>query len=73
MYTAIASNEHAISIYDAESGAYYSSIFITSGKIIGQPIVSSKTITVTYTEGGNNYMAVYDAQSLGFIRTQSLM
>ena len=71
-YTAVAGNEHNISIYDAVSGNYVSSLFITSGKIIGQPIVSAKTITVTYNEKGSNYMAVYDAESLNFIRTQSL-
>lgn len=71
-YTAVAGNEHNISIYDAISGNYVSSIFITSGKIIGQPIVSAKTITVTYNEGGSNYMAVYDAETLNFIRNQSL-
>jgi hypothetical protein len=71
-YTAVAGNEHNISVYDAISGNYVSSIFITSGKIIGQPIVSAKTITVTYNEGGSNYMAVYDAETLSFIRNQSL-
>lgn len=71
-YTAVAANQHSISIYDVTSGNFYSSLFITSGQIIGQPIVSAKTITVTFTEGGTNYMSVYDAQSLNFIRRQSL-
>lgn len=72
IYTAVASNEHNISIYEVESGTYHTSIFVTSGKIIGQPIVSAKTITVTFNEGGSNYMSVYDAESLRFIRRQSL-
>lgn len=71
-YTAVASNAHNITIYDAVSGNYVSSINVTSGQIIGQPIMSSKTITVTFTEGGCNYMSVYDAESLNFIRRQSL-
>lgn len=71
-YTAVASNAHNITIYDAVSGNYVSSINVTSGQIIGQPIMSAKTITVTFTEGGYNYMSVYDAENLNFIRRQSL-
>jgi hypothetical protein len=69
----VASNANNITIYDAVSGNYVASINVTSGQIIGQPIMSSKTITVTYTEGGNNFMNVYDANSFNFIRKQSLM
>jgi hypothetical protein len=72
MYTAVASNQHNMSIYDAENGGYIASINVTSGQIIGQPIVSANTITVTYNERGQNYMAVYDAKNLGFLRRQSL-
>jgi hypothetical protein len=72
VYTAVASNSHNITIYDAESGNYVSSINVTSGQIIGQPIVSANTITVTFTERGSNYMSVYDAHSLNFVRKQSL-
>lgn len=71
-YTAVASNQHNISIYDAETGGYISSLNVTSGQIIGQPIVSANTITVTFTEGGANYMSVYDSHTLGFLRRQSL-
>lgn len=71
-YTVVASNAHNITIYDAVSGNYISSINVTSGQIIGQPIMSPKTITVTFTEGGCNYMSVFDAQSFNFIRKQSL-
>lgn len=71
-YTAVASNAHNITIYDAVSGNYVSSINVTSGQIIGQPIMSSKTITVTFSEGGCNYMSVYDAESLNFLRRQTL-
>jgi hypothetical protein len=71
-YTAIADNQHNITIYDAVSGNYVSSINVTSGQIIGQPIVSANTITVAFTEGGSNYMSVFDAHSLNFIRRQSL-
>lgn len=71
-YTAVASNAHNITIYDAVSGGYVSSINVTSGQIIGQPIVSANTITVTFTERGNNYMSVYDVKSLSFLRRQTL-
>jgi hypothetical protein len=73
VYTAVAANPHNISIYDAVSGGYISSINVTSGQIIGQPIISANTITVTFTEGGVNYMSVYDAQSLNFVRRQTLI
>lgn len=71
-YTAVASNQHNITIYDAVTGGYISSINVTSGQIIGQPIMSANTITVTFIEGGFNYMSVYDAHSLNFLRKQTL-
>lgn len=71
-YTAVANNNNSISIYEVDSGNYVTSIFITSGQIIGQPIVSANTITVTYTESGANYMSVFDSKSLNFVRKQSL-
>lgn len=73
MYTAVANSKNSISLYDVESGGYRGTIFVTSGEIIGQPIVSAKTITVTYTEGGNNYMNVYDAERHNLIRIQALI
>lgn len=72
-FTAVASNAHNITIYEVETGNYFSSINVTSGQIIGQPIVSANTITVTFTEDGCNYMSVYDAKTLNFIRRQSLV
>lgn len=72
LYTAVASNAHNITIYDASSGNYVSSINVTSGQIIGQPIISSNTIAVTFTEGGCNYISIYDAKSLNFLRKQSI-
>lgn len=72
MCTAVANSKNSISLYD-ETGGYRGTIFVTSGEIIGQPIVSAKTITVTYTEGGNNYMNVYDAERHSLIRIQALI
>ena len=48
IYTAVASNQHNMTIYDAVSGNYIASINVTSGQIIGQPIMSPNTITVTF-------------------------
>lgn len=73
MYTAVANNKNSISLYDVENGGYRGTIFVTTGEIIGQPIVSPKTITVTYTEGGNNYMNVYDSERRNLIRVQALV
>lgn len=72
IYTAVANNNNSISIYEVDGGNYVTSIFVTTGQIIGQPIVSANTITVTFTEGGSNYMAVYDGQRFNFIRKQTL-
>lgn len=72
-YTAVAANSHNISIYDAVSGSYISSINVTSGEIIGQPIMSANTITVTFNEKGANYMAVYDINNLSFLYRQRLI
>lgn len=72
-YTAVASTKHNIGIYDAETGNYVKSLFVTTGEIIGQPIISAKTITVAYTEGGNNWMAVFDVNTHNLIRKQSLV
>jgi len=71
-YTAVASNQHNISIYDAVSGSYIASINVTSGQIIGQPIIAGDKINVTFTEKGSTYLSVYDAKSFSFIRKQSL-
>ncbi len=73
MYTAVANNRNSITLYNAETGAYVKTIFVTSGEIIGQPIVSAKTIIVTYTERGSNYMNVYDAQRHSLLRIQALV
>ena len=72
-YTAVASNAHNITIYDVTTGNYVASINVTSGQIIGQPIMSANTITVAFSEGGNNYMSVYDAHTFNFIQKQSLI
>ena len=71
-YTAVVATDHNISIYDAESGNYKCSLFVTTGKIIGQPLVSANTITVTYNEKGDNFIGVFDAQTLNFKYSQRL-
>ena len=72
MYTAVAADDHRINIYDARTGSFISCINVTSGCIIGSPMVSSDTISVVFEERGHRYMNVYDGRTLSFLRRQSL-
>lgn len=67
-YNAIAKDAHSITILDAVDGSYYGTLYITSGQIIGQPIVSPQTIVVSYQEGGHTYMNTYSTETRAFIQ-----
>jgi hypothetical protein len=45
---------------------YEGVIYITSGSIIGMPIVTPKSLSVQFTENGYNYMVMYDLPSRNF-------
>lgn len=64
--TAVAKDNNTIAIYDM-MGNPKTTIFVTSGQIIGQPQNTGSQITVTYTEGGQNYMSVYGLPNYNFI------
>lgn len=66
-YTAAANNQNSISIYDVEMGSYVTSIFVTSGQIIGQPVVSADKICVTFTEQGSTYIKIFDGQTFAYL------
>lgn len=68
---AVAKDNNTIAIYDT-LGSLKTSIFVTSGQIIGQPQNTGNQITVTFTEGGQNYMAVYGLPNFNFINKVSL-
>jgi hypothetical protein len=59
---------HSISLYDVDSGQYLGIIYVTSGSIVGSPIISQKTVSVTSSEGGVMYMSTYDMTTRAFVR-----
>ena len=59
---------HSISLYDVDSGQYLGVIYVTSGSIVGSPIISQKTVSVTSSESGVMYMTTYDMTTRAFIR-----
>lgn len=66
--TAVVKDTHSVTVLDAASGNYKATIFVTSGTIMGQPIVSANSIVVTYQEGGNMYSNTYSTASLAFMQ-----
>ena len=67
-FTVVVHDPHSVALYDAETGGYEGIIYVTSGSIVGTPIITPKTVTVTFTENGSTYMSVYDLPSKGFSR-----
>lgn len=59
---------HSISLYDVDSGQYLGIIYVTSGAIVGSPLISQKTVSVTSNEGGAMYMTTYDLTTRAFVR-----
>jgi hypothetical protein len=57
---------HSICLYDASTGSYEGIIYVTSGSIVGTPIISPKNVTVTYTENGSTYMSIFELPSKRF-------
>lgn len=70
--TAVAKDTHSITIIDTVSGGYKATIYVTSGTIVGQPVVSANTILVTYQEGGNTFSNTYSTESLAFMQRLQL-
>lgn len=70
--TASASSSHAITLIDVHTGAYMGSIYVTSGSIIGQPLVSADMIVVTYQEGGVTYINKYSTDTKAFMGRQRI-
>lgn len=68
VFTATIKDPHSVALYDAQTGNYEGIIYITSGSIIGMPIVTPKSLSVQFTENGLNYMSFYDLPSRSFNR-----
>lgn len=67
-FTVAVYDPHSISIYDVATGGYRGIIYVTSGSIIGNPIVTAKNISVTFTENGKTYISTYEMPSRAFLK-----
>lgn len=65
-FTVAVQDPHSVCLFDAETGGYEGIIYVTSGSIIGTPILSTSTVSVTYTENGSTWISVFDLPSMGF-------
>ena len=66
VFAASIKDSHSVALYDAQTGGYEGVIYVTSGSIIGTPIISTKTVSITHLENGSTYMSVYDLPSRSF-------
>lgn len=66
VFTVAVHDPHSISLYDAETGSYEGVIYVTSGSIVGTPIVNAKNVSITFVEGGRTFMCIYDLPSKAF-------
>lgn len=66
--TVVVQDTHSIGLYDVDSGNYLGVIYITSGSIVGSPIISQNNVTVTAQENGIMYMTTYELTTKKFIR-----
>lgn len=46
--TAVVHDPHSLAVYDVKTGAYQGIIYVTSGTIVGQPIITEKQLTVSF-------------------------
>lgn len=66
VFAASIKDSHSVALYDAQTGTYEGVIYITSGSIIGMPIVTPTSLSVQFTENGFNYMVIYDLPSRNY-------
>ena len=66
VFTVAVHDPHSICLYDASTGSYEGIIYVTSGSIIGNPVVTPNSVSVTFTEHGSTYMSVFDLPSKTF-------
>ena len=71
-FTAVVHDSHSLGIYEVESGSYQGIIYVTSGSIIGSPVVTHPNVSITFQESGRTFMATYDMGSKAFIRKISI-
>lgn len=66
--TVTVQDTHSLSLYDVATGQYLGIIYVTSGSIVGSPIISQTTVTVTCQENGIMYMSTYELPTKKFVR-----
>lgn len=70
--TVVVKDPHSIGLYDVDTGAYLGIIYVTSGSIIGTPIVTHPNVTIVTQENGSMYMTTYDLGTKAFVRKTSV-
>lgn len=68
VFTVTVKDPHSITLFDASTGAYEGIIYVTSGSIIGSPIISQKDVSVTVQENGVMYMISYNMSNRSLLR-----
>lgn len=66
--TVTVKDPHSLSLFDAGNGQYLGIIYVTSGSIVGNPIVSQKDVSVTVQENGVMYMISYNMTNRSLLR-----
>lgn len=68
VFTASVKDGRSVSLYDVATGQYEGIIFVTSGEITGNPIVTPTTLSVTFIENGKHFISTYSLPDRNFIR-----
>jgi heme oxygenase len=66
--TVTVQDTHSLGLFDVATGQYLGIIYVTSGSIVGSPIISQSAVTVTSQENGIMYMSTYELPTKKFIR-----
>lgn len=59
-------DKHSVNLYNAIGGRYIRNVFVTTGEIIGQPVISGDYCTVTCIEGGRTVVITYTLPQFKF-------
>lgn len=64
--TVVIKDQHSVNLYGATRGNYLRNTFITSGKIVGSPVISGNVCTFTCIEHGRNTIITYTMPDFRF-------
>lgn len=69
--TVVAKDAHYVVLYN-EKGNFIRSVYVTSGEIIGQPVISGNRCTVVAEENGCRIIIVYELPQFRQINRHSI-